>query len=101
MVITTLTAILILAVLVLVVATGTSNYILGGGSDTFGGFFSQNCRDSDSGLNTLRIGTCSDSKGTFTDYCSDKGHLVEYWCTSGTNLCQSSVYGCACSNGVC
>ncbi len=60
------------------------------------------CTDSDGGNNVYTKGTCTNSNGSYTDYCVYPG-IREYYCTgstcaSTTSSCPSS-YGCV--NGVC
>ena len=59
------------------------------------------CKDTDSG-DHYKKGTCTDSKGSYTDYCSTGKWLVEYLCSPYNNCVKSNIQcDSGCSNGAC
>jgi hypothetical protein len=64
---------------------------------------SQNCTDSDGGLNYILKGTANDTQGNSgTDHCNGIfGNLTEYYCSDGKIESTYFICSTGCSNGVC
>ena len=67
------------------------------------------CSESDGGNRTLVAGTCTDSTGTYTDFCVDEDNIAEYVCVNdacvksmaGTTNDGCYALGKSCVNGAC
>jgi hypothetical protein len=61
------------------------------------------CTDTDGYADIYVYGICSDTSGSYEDYCIDPYSLKEYWCEEG--VCLSDYYNCiqpyVCFNGEC
>ena len=59
------------------------------------------CNDSDGGLNFAEKGEVRINDGSvYDDYCEDKGHLIEYYCSSDNRAFSKEEF-CDCKDDVC